>query len=172
MTDLEKAARQALEALEVFATSYSDGNAAITALRRALEQPAQQEPVAWMDECRISLVTAIHFLASDYENALGVFRDDTEARRKAEGDIAYARKIAAKWNWNGASPPAQRTWVGLTDEAKAVINAARAAMDASTEADDGEGSITISSELAASLSLCLDEYDRAIEAAHGIGEKK
>jgi hypothetical protein len=80
------------------------------------EQPAQQEPVAWADECRISLVTAIHFLASDYENALGVFRDDTEARRKAEGDIAHARKIAAKWNWNGASPPAQRTWVGLTDE--------------------------------------------------------
>jgi hypothetical protein len=67
----------------------------------------------------------------------------------------------------------QRTWVGLTDEAKSVIDAARAAMDNSVEAYDSEGSIKISSHLAASLSLCLDEYDRAIEAAHGItGEKK
>lgn len=46
----------------------------------------------------------------------------------------------------------------LTD---AVINAARAAMDESTEAYDGAMSIKIPSHLAASLSLCLDEYDRA-----------
>ena len=61
------------------------------------------------------------------------------------------------------SPPAQRK--PLTDEAKAVIDAARAAMDDSVEAYDGFGGIKISSHLAASLSLCLDEYDRTIEAA-------
>ncbi len=57
------------------------------------------------------------------------------------------------------------------DEAKAVIDAARAAMDDSVEAYDSAGSIKISSHLAASLSLCLDEYDRTIKAAHGIGDK-
>ena len=52
MTDLEKAARMALEALEYYQHrkiewDYSD-DAAITAIREALaEQPAQQEPVAW-----------------------------------------------------------------------------------------------------------------------------
>lgn len=60
----------------------------------------------------------------------------------------------------------------MTDEAKAVIDAARTAMDDSVEAYDSEGSIKISSHLAASLSLCLDEYDRAIEAAHGITGSK
>ena len=47
---------------------------------------------------------------------------------------------------------------------ESVINAARAAMDESTEAYDADMSIKIPSHLAASLSLCLDEYDRA----HGI----
>ena len=63
------------------------------------------------------------------------------------------------------TPPQRKP---LTDEARAVIDAARAAMDASTEADDGEGGIKIASHIAASLSLCLDEYDRAIGRAHGI----
>ena len=57
----------------------------------------------------------------------------------------------------------------LTDEAKAVIDAARAAMDESTESYNGRGDVSIASELAAALSLRLDEYDRAIERAHGIG---
>ena len=132
---VERALKLALEALEhMYSAAHDIAEPAITAIREALaavpeahKQPAQQqEPVAWADECRISLVTAIHFLASDYENALGVFRDDTEARRKAEGDIAHARNIAAKWNWNGASPPYEATplasqrsvkpWRGLTDE--------------------------------------------------------
>ena len=59
MTELEKAAWQALEALYMareHVTVYTNGpwnkvesecHAAITALRRALEQPAQQEPVVW-----------------------------------------------------------------------------------------------------------------------------
>ena len=52
---------------------------------------------------------------------------------------------------------------------KAVIDAARAAMDESTESYNGRGDVSIASELAAALSLRLDEYDRAIERAHGIG---
>jgi hypothetical protein len=50
---------------------------------------------------RNELVTAIHSLASNFENSLYAFRDDTEARRKATGDIAHAMKIAAKHNQNG-----------------------------------------------------------------------
>ncbi len=46
-------------------------------------------------------MVAIHDLASNFENALGVFGNDTEARKKAEGDIAYAMKVAAKHNQNG-----------------------------------------------------------------------
>lgn len=76
----------------------------------------EQEPVAWADYCRIELVAAIHSITSDYENALGSFGQDADARRKAEGDIAHARKIVAKWNWNGRTAPPQREWVGLTNE--------------------------------------------------------
>ena len=48
MSDLRKAAQQALEALEMEATSppIPETAAAITALRAALAQP-EQEPVAW-----------------------------------------------------------------------------------------------------------------------------
>jgi hypothetical protein len=49
-----------------------------------------------------------------------------------------------------------------------VIDAARVAMNQSFEANDGEGSISIPSDLAASLSLCLDEHDRVIEGQQGI----
>jgi len=60
--------------------------------------PKQAEPAS----CRIELVVAIHTLASHYENRL--HRLDPEDRKLAEGDIAHAMKIAAKWNWNGTSP--------------------------------------------------------------------
>jgi hypothetical protein len=59
---------------------------------------AQPAPVPC---ARNELVTAIHSLASNFENSLYAFRDDTEARRKATGDIAHAMKIAAKHNQNG-----------------------------------------------------------------------
>jgi hypothetical protein len=53
-------------------------------------------------ECaRGELVVALHTLASHFENSLYAFRDDAEARKKAEGDIAHAMKIAAKHNYNG-----------------------------------------------------------------------
>ena len=61
MTELEKAARMALEALEMWcpmtATYLNTRDDAITALRRALEQPAQQEPVAWRDHVEQRLLT-------------------------------------------------------------------------------------------------------------------
>ncbi len=50
---------------------------------------------------RVALVVAIHDLASNFENALYSFGDDKEARKKAEGDIAHAMKVAAKHNQNG-----------------------------------------------------------------------
>ena len=63
---------------------------AITAMREALaEQPAQQEPVAWMTQARC-FVDLSEF---------------TEAEAKLFG-----------WKPVYTSPPAQRTWVGLTDE--------------------------------------------------------
>jgi hypothetical protein len=65
---------------------------------RDLPTPKQAEPAS----CRIELVVAIHTLASHYENRL--HRLDPEDRKLAEGDIAHAMKIAAKWNWNGTSP--------------------------------------------------------------------
>jgi hypothetical protein len=115
MTDRELM-QQALEALigdRAFLESdapveiWGVNDKAITALRERLAQLGQPE---WADKCRIELVTAIHSITSDYENALGAFGEDAEARRKAEGDIAHARKVASRWSWNGAG------WVGLTDE--------------------------------------------------------
>ena len=62
----------------------------------------------------------------------------------------------------------QREWAGLTNEAKAVIAAAKAAMNASFETENKELDISIPAHLAAALSLRLDE----LEAAQNIGEMK
>ena len=72
---------------------------------RAAMAPAG-EPVAC---ARGELVVAIHSLASDFENALGAFGSDAEARRKAEGDIAHARSVAARHNQNGPGCPSPAT---------------------------------------------------------------
>ena len=66
----------------------------------------QSQPVAWAYECRLSLVTALYSLASDFENALYKFDGHDEALHSANGSIAHARKVAAQWGWNGAAPPA------------------------------------------------------------------
>lgn len=50
---------------------------------------------------RIELVTALHCLASHFENSLYAFGGDVEGERKATGDIAHARGVAAKHNYNG-----------------------------------------------------------------------
>jgi hypothetical protein len=66
----KEAMELALEALEVFATSYSDGNAAITALREALaEQPAQENTYGYAKRLAEAIFKQ-HF-ASDEHYASG-----------------------------------------------------------------------------------------------------
>jgi hypothetical protein len=67
----------------------------------------KQDTLPPPDTIRIELVTAIHMLASCFENALYAFGKDAEARKVAEGDIAHAMKTAAKYNQNGAALAAQ-----------------------------------------------------------------
>ena len=68
---------------------FIDMSEACESLREALaEQPAQQEPVAWMEMVVANLV-----------------REGVNKHR--------ARELAQHFY---TSPPAQRTWVGLTDE--------------------------------------------------------
>ena len=69
-------------------------------LLAALQEQAREGEA----DCRIELVTAVHMLASHYENNLYNLNGDEEALRLAKGDIAHAMKIAAKWNWNGSAP--------------------------------------------------------------------
>lgn len=54
-----------------------------------------KEENAELKENRNRLVVAIHSLASNFENILGVLADDNEALTKAKGDIAHAMKVAA-----------------------------------------------------------------------------
>jgi hypothetical protein len=103
MTDLEKAARMALEALERCVATCFDRyaheqvmsrpehfvNQAITALRQALEQPARQEPVAW--------------------------------KHPVTADVFSTYAMAKKACCVGQEPipltsPQRKPWVGLTDE--------------------------------------------------------
>jgi hypothetical protein len=174
MTDRE-AMKLALEALEMLARYENpetrvqvrkpkDGGPIVTmyphkvaidaadALRTAIEQA--EKPVAWADE----IIEDLHAL---YNSEMITENDSGDALIRLDAAICAVEEAEER---HTTPPAAQRQWVGLTDEAKAVIDAARAAMDESTEAYDSEGSIKIASQLAASLSLCLDEYDRAIEA--------
>lgn len=143
------------------------------------EQPAQQEPVAWRswnDHDGYGFWETKHeaepWCAPDFF-AEPLYTSPPPAQQQEPLVTKNKSGITLHVGWDDlpvgtklyTSPPASKP---LTDEAKAVIDAARAAMDDSVEAYDSEGSIKISSDLAASLSLCLDEYDRAIEAAHGI----
>lgn len=50
---------------------------------------------------RTELVVALHTVASHFENALGLFGEDIEARNHAEGSIRHAMQVAAKHNENG-----------------------------------------------------------------------
>lgn len=68
-------------------------------------------------DARNELVTAIHTLASHFENTLYALRDDAEAVTKAKGDIAHALQISAKYNRNGAAAqPSQAPVVQATSE--------------------------------------------------------
>lgn len=119
IAELETVARQALEAMDqaygwapIGTTSKRIIGEAITALRQALEQPAQQEPVAW-------------YLPSE-EGCDSIFRDHRTVAactgNKWEGfqplythppaiDKSAAIRIATALGWEP-----KREWVGLTDE--------------------------------------------------------
>ena len=78
MTDLEKSARQALEALEYLLPDTPDQRMkkdnAITALRRALEQPAQQELVAWVNANSLQGLTLGHYAYAE------IYTDESAGR--------------------------------------------------------------------------------------------
>ena len=96
MTDLRQAAQQALEALDDdrYLYKYSHVIAAITALRTALAQPAQ-EPVAR---------EGFEKWAKSLPNCMDLSRFKT-GYSDCNTDYAWA-------GWQAA----QRPWVGLTDE--------------------------------------------------------
>jgi hypothetical protein len=150
-----------------------------TILRQAIEQ-AQNKPdfekayLVWQDKTEWVQETV-------QPHELGMHRADVLKQRIEQ---AQKQEPVACFNgmpaYEGALSKAQRkqltqdlnaplTLNGIAlrplSETKAVIDAARAAMDDSAEAYDSEGSIKISPHLAASLSLCLDKYDKAIEQA-------
>lgn len=116
-------------------------------------------------------------LLERFGQAQAVQQEPVYQYQKSDGSWVDQSKLSYDYNIKyGAStvrilytnPAPAEVREPLTDEAKAVIDAARTAMDDSVEAYDSEGSIKISSHIAASLSLRLDEYDRAIKAAPGI----
>ncbi len=90
MNDLEKAARQALEALEQHLTHHEHGcvylDPAVTALRQALEQ--KQEPVAWMVD--------------------GSLYASKEVAQKMGGNAYTLQALYTE--------PPKKEWIGLTDE--------------------------------------------------------
>ena len=106
----KEAMKLALEALEDTLSDdpypYSLESKAITALREALaEQPAQQEPVAW------KLVPT--------EPTEEMLKAMDECSKEGYDERLYAGHAASVYMAAvdaAPTPPAQRTWVGLTDE--------------------------------------------------------
>jgi len=100
----KEAMKLALEALEeitdeVFSPYDNKLGKAITALREALaEQPAQQEPVTWgVDWGKAGDIPCVSII-----------------KRLPGGGIEVVAVEYAPYSYT--SPPAQRTWVGLSDE--------------------------------------------------------
>ena len=54
-----------------------------------------------MNDARIILIVQLHELISQIENTLYLFGGDDEGRKRAEGCIAYARKVSDPFNYNG-----------------------------------------------------------------------
>jgi hypothetical protein len=99
--DVMKLALEALEEItdEVFSPYDNKLGKAITALREALaEQPAQQEPVTWgVDWGKAGDIPCVSII-----------------KRLPGGGIEVVAVEYAPYSYT--SPPAQRTWVGLSDE--------------------------------------------------------
>ena len=187
----EAAMRQVLKALKdakTFTGAWPAGEQAITALAAALEQTADKEPIGWRKKHGDDW--AYSFTEDAWSFIRGVEKDHPEqpikmVEQPAQQESVYFCDYGSEgWGKVDAAMAAENLACGMTVEAyytrpqaqqpltalaKSVIDAARVAMDESTEAYDGRGSIKIDSSIAASLSLCLDEYDRA---ANGIGDKK
>ena len=94
-----EAMKLALEALETSMYPQQKQLQAITALREALaEQPAQQEPVTWgVDWGKAGDIPCVSII-----------------KRLPGGGIEVVAVEYAPYSYT--SPPAQRTWVGLSDE--------------------------------------------------------
>ena len=151
---------------------------------------AQERKPVQQESCRIELVTAIHTLASHYENTLCLFRDDEEAHRVAKGDITHARKVAEKWNWNGTAQE-QRKPV----QQEPVASMTRCTIEGTRICKCGEGEcndlVDVFLAAGAQPAPCkplsekqihklwknlgsdegIEEFARAIEQAHLIGEQ-
>jgi DNA-directed RNA polymerase specialized sigma24 family protein len=167
MTELEKAARQALEALNLARAAHgqmlmSDPpqeawkawnvtatiREAMDALRSALEQPAQQEPVAWAKKAMElaadlsieSLRLGSYERKDTYEHAGRASWQTVEIRQKREDARERLRQHIY------TSPPAQRK--PLTDEQILKVKA----------------------QFSGTLDVQFIAFTRAIEAAHGIKE--
>lgn len=125
--------------------------------------------------CRNELLTALYSLASNYENALGMFGQDGEGRRKAEGDLAHAMQVAAKHNRNGprCAAPAMPQPMPRTADCLMCGHCAatgeRVVSPAMPLTDEQLARIAVEDEF---LLYCdqdsFNEIARAIEAAHGI----
>lgn len=137
MTDLEKAARLALEALEYYQVAGLATTRvvkSITALRQALEQPAKQEPVDWeavaadqaMTIAMMKAVQEPEFDRVKFERHWRKTRGEKKANRELPRHPlqpqTYIQDSANRhWvTWQAAvrsiARPASKPWVGLTDE--------------------------------------------------------
>jgi hypothetical protein len=116
MTDLEKAARMALEALIFNQARWQGKDEAVTALRQALsnsvEQPAQQEPVA--------KPYAYEYGRDNGDGTYSVVIEKGDLVQTAPAVYSYVRPRNAHKDWPIKElfdrPPASKPWVGLTDE--------------------------------------------------------
>ena len=146
----------------------------ITAIKEALAQP-EQKPVGdeWTPCMKLPVVVHVRkqrpgeVHVSTREGITPVKLDDLIMQGVSGEEYPIGRAIFEQTYSLDTTPPLPVQRQPLTDEAKAVIAAAKVAMDASFETNNRELDISIPAHLAAALSLRLDEF----EAAHNIGAK-
>ena len=115
-----KKLEQVLEALEVYATSYSDGDAAITAIKEALAQPEQEPVFKWCSVFQEMPTKDSHLLF-----CFGVHVVEGSYTKKGWASLAYGEAQPDFWAYMPPPPhhkrnqelyaiPPKRPWVGLT----------------------------------------------------------
>ena len=97
LTECERVGGKFMEEIE----RLRDAVKFLNSFRPDAEFAKRDAEIERLHAAQTELVTALHDIASHFENALYTFRDDTEAKKKAEGDIAHAMEIAARHNRNG-----------------------------------------------------------------------